>query len=177
MQFVTEKMTCRKCRKPLEVEQPEPKLMEPEIEFVLEPEEPAWTFAEKFADRLNLLRTRKGLSQMALSKILGCPRTWISKIERGRVFPVIETLKRLAIALEVPVTDLISSQAEFDAKELLADPFIAEMFEASRGLKPKEQVVIVEAARKMWVKTKRPAMAAQRNRYEPRRKEQYAKQR
>lgn len=57
----------------------------------------------------NLLRTRqaRGLSQEALAERAGIHRTQISLFETGRRQPLLETLLRLAGALEVPVTMLL----------------------------------------------------------------------
>jgi transcriptional regulator with XRE-family HTH domain len=173
VQFITEKMACRRCKQSLVVEQPEPKPLElePEPEFIAVPEEPPWTTAELLADRIFTLRTKKGLSQRQLAEILNCPRTYISKIERGHCLPYMLQLERLAAALEVQVYDLIVDQAEFEVRQLLANPFIAELHETTKDFRPQALAEVLKAAKNMA--RRRPAMAARMN-GNNRREEKYA---
>ncbi len=54
------------------------------------------------------LRERKGLSQLELAKRAGVAQGYISDLEAGRKKnPGIETLRKLARALGVPVTELV----------------------------------------------------------------------
>jgi transcriptional regulator with XRE-family HTH domain len=55
------------------------------------------------SQRLRLLRQQKGLSQGEIEKAGGLVRGYISRIERGQAVPSLETLQRLASALEVPL--------------------------------------------------------------------------
>jgi transcriptional regulator with XRE-family HTH domain len=55
------------------------------------------------------LRTERGLTQVELAKRVKVTQTYVAKIEGGdRVNPSLPVLKRLAKALGVPVTDLLS---------------------------------------------------------------------
>lgn len=57
---------------------------------------------------LKRLREEKGLSQAALAKKSGVAQGYISEMEAGeKKNPGIETLKNLARALGVPVTELL----------------------------------------------------------------------
>src|SRR6202021_839903 len=55
------------------------------------------------ADRLRELREGKSLSQGDIEKRTGLLRCYISRVENGHTVPAIETLEKLARALEVPL--------------------------------------------------------------------------
>ncbi len=54
-------------------------------------------------DRLRELREEKKLSQGDIEKRTGLLRCYISRVENGHTVPAIETLKKLAGALEIPL--------------------------------------------------------------------------
>src|ERR1700680_563736 len=54
-------------------------------------------------DRLRALREHKNLSQGHIEKRTGLLRCYISRVENGHTVPSIETLEKLARALEVPI--------------------------------------------------------------------------
>jgi len=58
------------------------------------------------ADRLRALREQKQLSQGDIEKRTGLLRCYISRVENGHTVPAIETLEKLARAMEVPVYQL-----------------------------------------------------------------------
>lgn len=53
--------------------------------------------------RLRKLREERKLSQGDITEAIGLPRTYISRIENGHAVPSLETLQRLAAALDVPL--------------------------------------------------------------------------
>jgi transcriptional regulator with XRE-family HTH domain len=55
---------------------------------------------------LRQLREGKGLSQADMEQATGLLRGYISRVENGRTVPSLETLERLAAALEVPLYEL-----------------------------------------------------------------------
>jgi transcriptional regulator with XRE-family HTH domain len=57
-------------------------------------------------DRLRELREGKKLSQGDIEKRTGLLRCYISRVENGHTVPAIETLEKLARALEVPLYHL-----------------------------------------------------------------------
>src|SRR5258708_36383027 len=57
-------------------------------------------------DRLRELREGKNLSQGDIEKRTGLLRCYISRVENGHSVPAIETLEKLARALEVPLYQL-----------------------------------------------------------------------
>jgi transcriptional regulator with XRE-family HTH domain len=58
------------------------------------------------SDRLRELREGKKLSQGDIEKRTGLLRCYISRVENGHTVPAIETLEKLARALEVPLYQL-----------------------------------------------------------------------
>ena len=57
-------------------------------------------------DRIRLLRETKKLSQGDIEKRTGLLRCYISRVENGHTVPAIETLEKLARAMEVPLYQL-----------------------------------------------------------------------
>ncbi|SRR5579871_3202139 len=58
------------------------------------------------AERLRQLRESKNLSQGDVEKRTGLLRCYISRVENGHTVPAVETLEKLARALEVPMYQL-----------------------------------------------------------------------
>jgi len=58
------------------------------------------------SDRLRELREEKKLSQGDIEKRTGLLRCYISRVENGHTVPAIETLEKLARALEIPLYQL-----------------------------------------------------------------------
>jgi transcriptional regulator with XRE-family HTH domain len=54
-------------------------------------------------DRLKALRESKEMSQGEIEKRTGLLRCYISRVENGHTVPAVETLEKLARALEVPL--------------------------------------------------------------------------
>jgi transcriptional regulator with XRE-family HTH domain len=57
-------------------------------------------------DRLRVLREDKKLSQGDIEKRTGLLRCYISRVENGHTVPAIETLEKMARALEIPLYQL-----------------------------------------------------------------------
>ncbi|HVN26639.1 MAG TPA: helix-turn-helix transcriptional regulator [Candidatus Paceibacterota bacterium] len=121
VQFQTLSGACRKCRTSLI-----------ETELTSEPEEtreranPDQSFAQAALLRkvlampegpnrlrfglayvLREIRIWHGLSQAEVAKRLSCPRTWLSKIERGECSPLLGSLERLAAFYGIPVSVIV----------------------------------------------------------------------
>ena len=63
-------------------------------------------------DRLRELREEKKLSQGDIEKRTGLLRCYVSRVENGHTVPAIETLEKLARALEIPMYQLFYGGAE-----------------------------------------------------------------
>ncbi len=58
------------------------------------------------SDRLRTIREQKDLSQGDIEERTGLKRCYVSRVENGHTVPSIETLEKLARALEVPLYQL-----------------------------------------------------------------------
>ena len=59
---------------------------------------------------LKIIRKNKKISQEALAKLAGMSQTFLSNVENGYSDPSLTTLRRLAGALGVSVSDLIEDE-------------------------------------------------------------------
>ncbi len=127
VQYRTSNSLCRKCHKPLDVE--EPAALTPQLVV----SSPVPTSAEaglQVAGQVREIRKARHLSQRQLAGRMQVPRTYISKIENGKAIPTLGSLERLASALEVDVCQLVRdsrSRRDEEVAALLADPFLAEI--------------------------------------------------
>lgn len=58
------------------------------------------------SERLRALREQKRLSQADVEKRTGLLRCYISRVENGHTVPALETLEKLAKAMDVPIYQL-----------------------------------------------------------------------
>ena len=127
MQFRTSNSLCRKCHKPLDIE--EPILLGPQPV----PGPSVHGSAEAglhVAAQVKEIRKARHLSQRQLASRMQVPRTYISKIENGKAIPTLGSLQRLADALEVDLSQLVCdsrSRREEAVAAIFADPFLAEI--------------------------------------------------
>jgi transcriptional regulator with XRE-family HTH domain len=61
------------------------------------------------SEKLVELRKNQGLTQNQLSEMAGIDRKTINRIENGHLSPSVDTLTRLALALQVSIGDLLGS--------------------------------------------------------------------
>lgn len=66
------------------------------------------------AQVIGMLRTQKGLSQESLASKAGMARSHYAMIESGAKSPDIETLWRIATALEIRLSDIIRMTEEHE---------------------------------------------------------------
>jgi transcriptional regulator with XRE-family HTH domain len=78
------------------------------------PSGPAPDPKARLGERVRELRNRRGLSQEALADKAGLDRTYISSCERGKRNVSLLTLHRIAAALEVEPTALLSLPGQDD---------------------------------------------------------------
>ncbi len=67
-------------------------------------------FFVTFGARLRSLRSEMGLSQEEVAHRAGIHVTYLSGIERGRRNPSLKNIRRIALALGVPVRELFSME-------------------------------------------------------------------
>src|SRR5208282_2857513 len=127
MQFRTGNSLCRRCRKPLYVE--ELAVLAPQL--VTSPPVPASSEAGlQVAGQVREIRRARHLSQRQLAGRMQVPRTYISKIENGKAIPTLGSLERLATALGVEIRQLVRdarSRRDEEVAAILSDPFLAEV--------------------------------------------------
>ncbi|MDR3738474.1 MAG: helix-turn-helix domain-containing protein [Terracidiphilus sp.] len=127
VQYRTSNSLCRKCHRPLDIEEPTPLLPQ------LVTTQPVPSSAEaglQVAAQVRDIRKARHLSQRQLAGRMQVPRTYISKIENGKAIPTLGSLERLATALEIDVSQLVRderSRREEEVTAILADPFLAEI--------------------------------------------------
>src|SRR5258708_507207 len=128
VQYRTSNSLCRRCHKPLEIEEPV-KVMGP----VAVPDNPQATSTQaglQVAGQVREIRRARHLSQRQLAGRMQVPRTYISKIENGKAIPTLGSLERLANALEVDMRQLVRdsrSRRDEEVAAILSDPFLAEI--------------------------------------------------
>jgi transcriptional regulator with XRE-family HTH domain len=69
-------------------------------------------------DRLKTIRESKGMSQGDIEKRTGLLRCYISRVENGHTVPAIETLEKLARAMEIPMYALFYDGEKPPAEKL-----------------------------------------------------------
>jgi transcriptional regulator with XRE-family HTH domain len=71
------------------------------------------TTSSSIGEQIRRLRLEKGLSQRDIEKTSGLLRSYLSRVEHGHTVPTLETLERLAAALDLPLYRLfcISNEA------------------------------------------------------------------
>ena len=127
VQYRTSNSLCRRCHRPLDIEEP----------IALGPQ-PVPSASQNGSAEAGLhvaaqvrdIRRARHLSQRQLASRMQVPRTYISKIENGKAIPTLGSLERLADALEVEVSQLVRdarSRREEEVAAILADPFLAEI--------------------------------------------------
>jgi len=147
MQYRTSNSLCRKCHRPLDIE--EPVVLAPQL--VTSAPVPASAEAGlQVAGQVREIRRARHLSQRQLAGRMQVPRTYISKIENGKAIPTLGSLERLASALEVEVSQLVRdtrSRREEEVAAIFADPFLAEVASLLPPLESLQRTLCLGAVR------------------------------
>ena len=157
MQYRTSNSLCRRCHRPLDVEEP---VRPGPIAVDIPPVEPSTEAGLKVAGQVRDIRRARHLSQRQLAGRMQVPRTYISKIENGKAIPTLGSLERLAAALGVDVCQLVRdarSRRDEEVASILADPMLAEIASLLSGLDPLHRSLIAGAARDMAMGRRRTA--------------------
>jgi transcriptional regulator with XRE-family HTH domain len=127
VQYRTSNSLCRRCRHPLDIEEPAP--LAPQL-VTSQPVAASAEAGLQVAGQVRDIRKSRHLSQRQLAGRMQVPRTYISKIENGKAIPTLGSLERLAAALEVGVCQLVRdarSRREEEIASVMSDPFLAEI--------------------------------------------------
>lgn len=157
VQYRTSNSLCRKCHKPLDIEEPAPRIPQ------LVTAQPVLASAEaglQVAGQVRELRRARHLSQRRLASRMQVPRTYISKIENGKAIPTLGSLERLACALEVDVCQLVRdsrSRRDEEVAAILADPFLAEIAAILPHLDSLHRTLVYGSVRDMAMGRRRTA--------------------
>ena len=65
--------------------------------------------AANLAQNLQQIRKQRGLTQLALAKLSGIPRSTVGNVETGTANPTLSVLTQLAAALQVSLEELLSA--------------------------------------------------------------------
>jgi transcriptional regulator with XRE-family HTH domain len=147
VQFRTLNSLCRRCHKPLEIEEPEP--LQPQL---VAPSQDLHAEGIDVARAVREIRNSRSLSQRQLAGRMNVPRTYISKIENGKAMPTLSSLERLAIALEVDICVLLRdarSRRQADVQAIMSDPFLAEIASLVSGLDGFQRAMFLNQVREM----------------------------
>jgi transcriptional regulator with XRE-family HTH domain len=157
VQYRTINSLCRKCHKPLDVE--EPPVASP-VAVGIHAVEPSTEAGLQVAGQVRDIRRARHLSQRQLAGRMQVPRTYISKIENGKAIPTLGSLERLAAALEVDVCQLVRdsrSRRDEEVTAILADPFLAEIAALLPQLNSLHRTLVAGQARDMATGRRRTA--------------------
>ena len=149
VQFRTRTSLCRRCHKPLAGEVWNASELDAAAlrsKPVVVEESDA---VKNLGARVREIRKERGLTQRVLAFRMNAPRTYISKVEMGRVVPALVTLERIAAGLEVSVTYLLRDESARRRDDVIAgilnDPFLAEIAQLADKLNPVCRVLILRA--------------------------------
>ena len=151
VQFRTRTSRCRRCHKPLDGEV----LNASELDTAGARSK---TVSNKESDviknlgaRVRDIRKERRMTQHVLACRMNVPRTYISKVEMGRVVPALSTLSRIAVGLEVSVTHLLCDESDRRREDVIAgifnDTFLAEIAQVADKLNPVHRALILRAVR------------------------------
>lgn len=147
MQFRTSNALCRKCHKPLDIE--EPVALAPQL-VVGTPCDSSTEAGLKVAGQVREIRRQRHLSQRQVANRMEVPRTYISKIENGKAIPTLGSLERLAAALGVDICQLVRDSRSNRSEEvaaIFADPFLAEVATCLQHMNPLQMAQFSSAVR------------------------------
>ena len=111
-------------------------------------------------DKLKELRESKNLSQGDIEKRTGLLRCYISRVENGHTVPSVDTLEKMARALEVPMYRLFTDEAKIErpdipfakvesARNAKQDAKLRPFVKALSRLADKDQRLLLHMASKM----------------------------
>ncbi len=104
------------------------------------------TISFKIGERIRSFRTEQKLSQEELAFLAEIHPAYIGKVERGEKCPTIETLRKIANGLKIPLHKLIDIDSTTDAEE--SDSFYR-IKNAMKELSPEQMIAVAEIVEKI----------------------------
>jgi transcriptional regulator with XRE-family HTH domain len=150
VEYRTRNSHCRRCRKSFDaVEEECSSVEESSATYAVAPIDPLGA-VHGLGKKIRCLRKGLGLTQETFAKRMGLPRTYASKVESGYTTPNLDTLQRIAAALEVKISDLLCdarSRREEEIEAIFADELTGEIANYLPELTPLSRALILRAVR------------------------------
>lgn len=118
-------------------------------------------------DVIRSFRTERGLSQGDIERRTGLLRCYLSRVENGHTVPSLETLAKIAEALEISLADFFpggQTQQDRERQRILGElsqdeiRFLGEIKKYSSGLTDGDKRLVLDLIRKMALpEPRRPA--------------------
>jgi len=104
-------------------------------------------------ERLRLLRESKNLSQGDIQKRTGLMRCYISRVENGHTVPSLDTLAKIAHALDLPIAQFFASDTlarQMNAQNLSDDElrFLTQLRRYSSNLNESDRKLLLAMVKK-----------------------------
>ncbi|MBE6884116.1 MAG: helix-turn-helix domain-containing protein [Ruminococcaceae bacterium] len=97
------------------------------------------SMAKTIGQRIRKYRARRGLSQEKLAEFSGCHPTYIGQLERGEKNATIESIEKIAAALEVSLSKLFEKLGESE-KETENLPLVCYEFLLGKSKEEQERL-------------------------------------
>ena len=157
VQFRTSNNVCRRCKTSLD-----PAPVEAPVRVMTSAPSTVTSMPSNqlpVAAAIRSFRIRAGLSQRQLATRMSVPRTYVSKIENEKACPTLGSLERLADALRVRVSDLLTRERTTadEIRELAQDEFIAELLPYMHKLNGVQWMSVLNQVRELTAMSRRSA--------------------
>lgn len=76
--------------------------------------------AKIIGQRIRNYRTQKGLSQEKLAELAGCHPTYIGQLERGEKNATLESVEKIASAMDISLSELFDKLGKSDSNNIAA---------------------------------------------------------
>ncbi len=110
-------------------------------------------------ERIRNFRTQKALSQGDIEKRTGLLRCYLSRVENGHTIPSLDTLAKIATAMEVPLAQFFSDGVPENGNKNLPQlnddqvRFLNQIRRYSTGLNESDRKLVLQMVKKMSAST------------------------
>ena len=91
-----------------------------------------------FGEKVKAARENKGLSQSALAKKMHVSQQAVAKYEKIIEQPKLATVRKIADALDVTISELVTNWGDFSSEEIFED--VAENMKDYENVNPRQEV-------------------------------------